>query len=197
MNFLKNNRSILLAIFISFALISCSEDDDKNSGPTSGSINPTSALGVANLSISSDMEGQRMGIADFDHKDHGAMQTWEISMQDYSPQTFDLKIMRMSEIGDLSNPEPGTYEIGNVIRDAGVYWADLKIIENQGFGHEVMYSTLFAEAGTLTIITSTEETISGTLEFTAHQYDEDAREVISAITVSGNFSAKPKIFYYQ
>lgn len=195
MNFFKNTHSILLAIFISFALVSCSSDDDKSSGPAgSGGTPPpaTPSLGTVNLTISGDVEGQYSGIADFDHMDLGFMQTWQLGLYDYNPQTFELSIIQMSTSGGGSRPAPGTYVIGSGVGSPDGYWADFTHIINEDFENAVDYSAMYDQAGTLTIVTSNEQVVSGTLEFTAHQYDDETMEIVGTITVSGSFSAKQR-----
>ena len=194
MNSFKNTHAILMVLFISFALISCSDDDDRNATPLDIGDSMVSALGVVNLSISSDLEGPRTGIADFDHMDLGSRQVWEISMQDYSPKTFDLKIRQISE--EASRPEPGSYGIGSNVSDPNIYWVDFTLFENHDFAKAEEYSTMFEQAGTLIIETSNDEGVSGSIEFTGHKYLDDTTDMISSITVSGNFTARPKVFYY-
>ena len=192
MNFFKNTSSIILAICISFAFASCSNDDDKSSGPAGGTPNPAAALGTVNLTISGDVEGQRSGIADFDIIDLGFMQTWDLNLYDHSPQTFDLSFVHMATDGSGGRPAPGTYEIGNSVSEQKVFWVDYTHIENQDFANSIEYSAMYGQAGTLVITTSNEQLVSGTFEFTAHQYDDDSMEIIGTINVSGSFSAKKR-----
>ena len=193
MNIFKNSHNILLAIFISFALVSCSNDDDKSSSPTGGTP-PGPTMGTVSLTISGDVEGQRSGMADFDLLDIGVAQTWVLNMNDYSPQTFELSFVNMTTDGSASRPAPGTYVIGGVLGAQNVYWVEFSLIENQDFENAVDYSTFANQAGTLTILTSNEQVVSGTMEFTVHEYDDDSMEIISTITVTGSFSAKQRVF---
>src|SRR5690554_3353676 len=194
MNLLKQKCSFLLMLFILSALISCS-DNDKNIDPPS-EPELKSALGSASLNFSGEIEGQHKALADFDDLYIGKRNTWKITMQDYSPQTFEVTIFKMSSTGGAARPVPGTYEIGGNLSSPNVYWATVVLRESESISEVIEYSSMVDKTGTLIIDASDDEAVSGSLEFTAHQYDPVSLEVLNTTTVTGSFIAKQKIFYY-
>ena len=195
MNYLKYVKHVLLASLISFALVSCSDDDDKNSGPAGGTPDPSSDLGNITLAVTGDVEAEHSGMADFFQMDVGNTRIWELNMHDYSPQTFDLTLMLTSTPDKISRPEPGSYTIGFSGTDPYVFHGMYSYIEDSDYANSREYSTMWSETnGTLIIETSTEQTITGTFEFTANHYDDDTQEKSDPITVSGSFSANKRVF---
>lgn len=188
---MKNSNlitSIILVLLLS--LISCSSDDDNpNNGQEFGSFE---------LTVTGDIEATKSGFADFTQFNFSSLQDWSIDMFDPngSSQTMDLSISTSSAVEDVSRPEPGTYDIGFSATDPSVFSAIYVHIPNGNFSESVEYSTLpisddTSYGGTLTITTSTENTVSGSFEFTAAKVDDNLN-ITGEINVSGEFTANKR-----
>src|SRR5690554_1875779 len=184
---LKKVSTYLTAIVLALSFTACSDDD------SSSDDNGNPDLGNASLTVNGDVEGQKSGMADFNYLEDlpGGMEEWEISIHDYNPQTFSLTLM-LTSVNGVSQPEPGTYDIGFDANNPSVFMAIYTHIENEDFMNSVEYNTLFDGGGILTINSSTSETVTGTLEFTAHEFNDDF-EIVGTITVSGEFTANKRV----
>ena len=187
----------IILSFLLLVLVSCS---DNSTGSDNG------ALGEMTLKVTGDFEAERSGQADFHGLDSGSIYMWEIHGNDYSPQTFSLSFLHNS-VESIDRPGPGTYDVKNQVGQTP--WGDPEPmaftaiythIENENYAGSVEYSTLlcteqFPSGGTLTITSSSDEEISGSFQFTAHNVEiEDTGTCIShgTIHVSGSFDALPR-----
>lgn len=172
----------------------CSKDKDKES--------QTYDLGEVNITVTGDLNGTFKGVADFDHLvSKGGNETWSISTHDIKPQTFSMSIMVAGNEwteNTIGRPEPGTYSIGGI--NTSDYQAGFDHIVDQDYynknGKNASYSTIWQgkeESGTLLITSSTENTVKGTFDFIAHQYDEDTLEQIATVRIKGDFTANKRV----
>ncbi len=173
-----NKISFIFILTFSLFLLSCSSDDDNTVDLPN--------LGSVAIALSGDIEGNRTGVADFSFLDLGSMQTWELSFNDFGPQTFSLNLM-LTDLESVLRPAPGTYEIGFDALDPNVFFGDFTDIPNGDFLGAVEYDT-FEKGGTLTIETSTDEKVTGHFEFAADSRDDDF-EIIGTVFITGNFEA--------
>ena len=116
-----------------------------------------------------------------------------ISMLDFSPQTFTLSLDMTVMDENAPQPGPGTYQIGSDSSNPGspFFNATLTLIENEDFANAVEYHTYVTGGGTLTITTSNEDELSGSMDFTADEYDDTLNKV-GTVDVIGSFSAVPQ-----
>lgn len=185
MKTIQKNILFFLAAFLTAAvsLTACSKDEKE--GPE-GSL----GLGVATLTVTGDVEGTFKGMADFEGQLASRTEAWEISMHDYSPQTFSLNLMRMND--GIENPKPGTYTIG--ISSSADFFAVFTHIVDEDYVNAIEYSTFESDnSGTLTIESVSENTIKGKFELTAYEYD-DKLDPIGDIEIKGQFTANQRIY---
>jgi hypothetical protein len=184
---MKTNKLYYFLVFLSFAFsgYSCSDDND---GPEDIS------MGEANFTVSGAVEGEKSGQADFHHLTDlpGGLENWEISIHDFSPQTFSLQFS-LSSSNSITQPGTGTYEIGFEANSSNVFLAIYTHIPNGDFMNSTEYSTLWGGAGTLTITTSNEDTVSGSFQFSATEVDDELN-VVGTINITGEFTAKKRQF---
>lgn len=173
------------AMLFSILLFSCSGDDD-------GSSNlGNEDFGEVTITLSGDLQGTRTGIADFNHLDLGNLHEWELSFNDYSPNTFDMSLILLGE--DLPEvPSPGTYEIGFEPMSSNVFLGSFYNFINEDYDNAIEYSTM-QSGGTLTIQTSNSERITGSFDFVAQSRD-DYGNVLESVQISGTFSANKRLF---
>lgn len=197
----KRNLSIVnLFVYglLAFLAFSCNKGDD-NKGD--GGRKDTN-LGEVNITVTGDLNETFKGVADFDHLVlKGGNETWSISTHDSKPQTFSMSIMVAGNEwteNTIGRPEPGTYSIGGVYTSD--YQAGFDHIVDQDYynknGKNASYSTIWQgkeESGTLVITSSTENTVKGTFDFIAHQYDEDTLEQIATVRIKGDFTANKRV----
>jgi len=185
---MKYKKLFLLFTIAALALInySCSNDDDNSGGPD---------IGDATITVSGDIQGQKSGMADFHHLTDlpGGMETWEISIHDYSPQTFSLQFMLASATSEITQPGVGTHEIGFAPGSTSVFTAIYTHIPDGDFMNSTEYSTLWGGAGSLNITTSNENTVSGNFQFSATEVDDELN-IVGTIEVSGEFTANKRQF---
>lgn len=169
-------------LFFLLALIFCYPGcSDDSSSSNNGSP------GESNLTVSGEIEGEFSGWALFNYTETSHGNSWSINMTDN--QTYNLSLSLSSVDTPISQPEPGTYNIGGGSSEFLPIFTDIET-GGIGAGGDYEYSTLFEEnTGTLTIEESTEETISGSLKFYAGQTDDEGN-LINMITVDGDFTAK-------
>lgn len=178
-----------LATVIIASLVACSSDDNNNNG--SGGFD----LGIINLTVTGEVEGDFSGMADFDHLAVMGTEIWSIDGNDYSPQTFSISFTDMAIGGTADRPTPGTYSIGSSVGDADysaifLYFPD---------GFKEYSTTIFSDiidggenSGTLTITSSNENTVKGHFEFTAYREDDDLN-IAGTIQVQGEFTANKRM----
>ena len=198
------NKKILLLIIASFGLWSIPGCSDSSSGPDLGDV------GQVSLTVSGDVEGQKTGMADFYGDEPGGVgiHYWELSFNDFSPQTYSLQLS-LQDFEEIERPAPGTYEIGfdvpNPFGESGppVFLGIYTHIPNGSFSNAVEYDTGIVcdddtpQRGTLVISSSTSSQVSGTFNFTATSYDFDNSGncvILSEIEVVGEFSARARQF---
>lgn len=185
MKTIQKNILFFLAAFLTAAvsLTACSKDDKE--GPES-----SLDLGEVTLTVTGDAEGAFKGMADFEGAKRSQTETWEISMHDYSPQTFSLSLIRMNE--GIDNPKPGTYSIG--LSNKADFFAVFTHIVDEDYVNAIEYSTFESDnSGTLTIESVSENTIKGKFELTAYEYD-DKLDPIGDIEIKGQFTANQRIY---
>lgn len=192
----RNSRSILLTLFTSFAVVSCSDDDDKVLGPPGGTPDPGAGKGNASITISGDLDYELDGFAEFEYMDVGSTdpgspQYWDMRIFDSSPLTFELKVNQ--SVGELNSTglTPGTYEVRPGNNEKDIFFAMFKDIDEESPMFSPLYSVLFEEPGTLIIVSSSEDTVTGTIGFVGHEID-NSMGIISTINVSASFTAKQK-----
>jgi len=185
---MKSKKLFLFLTLTTLALInySCSDDDDSSGGPD---------IGDATITVSGDVQGQKSGMADFHHLTDlpGGMETWEISIHDYSPQTFSLQFMLASATSEITQPGVGAHEIGFTPNSTSVFTAIYTHIPDGDFMNSTEYSTLWGGAGTLNITTSNDNTVSGNFQFSATEVDDELN-IVGTVEVSGEFTANKRQF---
>lgn len=195
--------SILFIIILTvFTLFGCS---DSSSGP-----DLDNGLGQVSLTVSGDVQGEKSGMADFYGGEPGGqgIYYWELSFNDFSPQTYDLQLS-LTDFDEIPRPAAGTYEIGfdppNPFEERGEpeFFGIYTHIPNGSFSNAMEFETgLFCteeapRGGTLVITSSSSEAVSGSFSFTAANYDfDDSGNCISQgeIEVAGEFTAKARQF---
>lgn len=189
--------------FLTTIMVFIGSCSDNSTGPDGSDDS-----GSATLTITGDFEAERTGFADFYASPElsGGMYYWQISIHDFAPQTFDLAIMRI-DFNEIERPSVGTYEISEQIPnpfsddDEIIFFADYTHIVDEDFNNTTGYSTSlicpeFSAGGELNITSSSNSEISGNFEFSAHhiEYDSEGNCVLeSSITVSGQFTANPRV----
>lgn len=179
-------KSTLLLILL-FGLFACSDnstDPNENEGPEFGEVNFT---------VTGDLEGEKSGIADFDHLVIPPFsEEWQIHTTDISPQTFILTFSLLSTVHQLDRPGPGTYEIGFIPAAADnsneVFFADY--VDLGGDNYSVLGE---GSGGSLVIEESTDEIVSGSFNCTLVELNEDGSTVIGSIQIEGEFTARQRI----
>ncbi len=178
---------------------------DNSSGP-----DLDNGMGQVSLTVSGDVQGQKTGQADFYGDEPGGqgIHYWELSFNDFSPQTYSMQLSLM-DFEEIPRPSPGTYEIGfdppNPFQEQGesVFFGIYTHIPNGSFSNAVEFETgLFCteespRGGTLVITNSSSESVSGSFQFTAANYDFDdsGNCVLSGeVEVSGEFNARARQF---
>ena len=184
MNVLK----LVALVVMSLASTSCSSDDEGSSENLD--------FGNFELSVTGDFTQETNGFADFDSLSAFGVNSWEISMNDTNPSTVSLQLSLVSSTGEVSQPSPGTYEIGFEANSNNVFYAIYTHIPNGNFMQAVEYSTInegeTSYGGTLEIEESTNDLVKGSFQFTAASVDDNFN-VIGEISVSGEFTAKKRI----
>jgi len=178
---------VLITTILFVGFIACDSNDDKNNAPNN------SGLGEINFTVTGEVEGDFSGMADFHHFEMMNSETWEISGNNYDPQTFSLQFMS-GVVGDVAErPLPGIYTIGNTVKSD--YKSIFTHIPNGSFSNSTEYSSIYGEnsnSGTLTITTSNEETVNGSFEFTAYRVDNNLN-IVGTIEATGEFTANKRI----
>lgn len=184
---MKINKLYYFLVFLSFVLsgYSCSDDND---GPENMD------MGEATFTVTGAVEDEKSGQADFHHLTGlpGGLENWEISIHDFSPQSFSLQFNLSSSSG-IKQPGPGTYEIGFEANSSNVFLAIYTHIPDGNFMNSTEYSTLWGGGGTLTITTSNEDTVSGSFQFSAAEVDDELN-VVGTVNITGEFTAKKRQF---
>lgn len=182
----------ILIISLSVALSACSDD---SSGPETG----TDDIGDTTFSVSGDVDSNHAGQADFWGLDGDyGLNTWEISMHDFNPQTFNLSFM-LSSTSPISRPEPGTYDIN----DADGFTVIYEYIENQDYANAKEYSNVLwlcsetnPSNGTLTISSSSDSEVRGTFNVSLSSVDiDDSGNCVDmgSVNITGEFRATERI----
>ena len=183
-----NVFKIFALVVISLASISCSSDDEGSSENLD--------FGNFELSVTGDFTQETNGFADFDSLSAFGVNSWEISMNDINPSTVSLQLSLVSSTGEVSQPSPGTYEIGFDANSSDVFSAIYVHIPDGNFFETVEYTTFStadqAYGGSLIIETSNANVVSGSFNFTAAKVDDDFN-VIGEIAVSGEFNARKRM----
>ena len=182
-NYIK--LSILLIIF-SIGLNACS---DNSTDPD------TNTPGDAEVTITGAIEGEHEGWGLFNHTELPQGETWGITLTNNNTFHVQISISTLDGTateGSVSRPSPGSYVIGRPGTGSSVYVGIYTDIESGGVGAgaDYEYSTLHEDTGgTLTIESSTDESVEGYFEFeAAHDADEQGN-AYGFVTVSGEFSA--------
>lgn len=179
-----NKVVLFMTSLLSVSLMSCGNDDNNSS---------SSDFGEINITVTGQLEDNFSGMADFHQSEVLSTQVWEISGHDYNPQTFSIQLMDVGITDDAERPSPGTYSIGNTVN--ADYTVNFTHIPNGSFSNSVEYSTTYgnnANNGTLTITSSTENTVKGSFECTAYRVDNNLN-IIGTIQVVGDFTANKRI----
>lgn len=197
-----HNKIVLFLIIAFIGLLVVWGCSDSSSGPDLGDA------GQVSLTVSGDVEGQKTGMADFYGQDLGGIHYWELSFNDFSPQTYSLQLS-LQDFEEIERPGPGSYEIGfdvpNPFGERGetVFLGIYTHIPNGSFSNAVEYDTGILcdddrpQRGTLVISSSTSSQVSGTFNFTATSYDFDNSGncvILGEIEVTGEFSARARQF---
>ncbi|TVR17836.1 MAG: hypothetical protein EA391_03715 [Balneolaceae bacterium] len=184
-------------------LILISGCSDSSSDPDLGGD-----LGQVSLTVSGDVQGEKTGMADFYGQDLGSLHYWELSFNDFSPQTYSLQLS-LQDFEEIERPAPGSYEIGfnspNPFGESGppVFTAIYTHIPNGSFTDAVEYSSGIlcgddrTQWGTLVISSSTSSEVSGSFTFFAIDIDIDNSGncvILGEIEVAGEFSARARQF---
>ncbi len=140
--------------------------------------------GTSTFTVNGALSGSFQGTADFVAAENFGVNTFEISMNDRSPQTFSLQIMRQSS-EPAEVPVAGAYTIG-MNDGTGSAFTAIFVDTSEGFAHAAEYTTLFDDAtGELVIELSENGRLSGFFRFTATNLETGDRIEVS----EGSFSA--------
>lgn len=173
---------------------SCSKDDDDG-------VPPDSEMGSATVKVTGEVEDEFTGMVDFELDQYSNTYMFDISIHDFSPQTFSVSFHAMSfSDDDLEIPGPGTYTLGTFPKaDYGAEF--IHIIDEDFVNTFDYYSFDFLPeneededvTGVLSITSSNEDKMEGSFEFTAHRTDDDLN-ILGTVEVSGEFSAHRRIY---
>lgn len=168
---------------------SCSDDDNNSStGPSGGGMEGHG--GSASFDVSGDVEASHSGIADFRAFEMNGIHTWDITMLDNSPITFNLSFLQTG-FEPIEQPGPGTYELG--IGSGEGYSTSYTTYEADNPFEGEDYLVGFGDtSGELIITTSTDELIEGTFSFTAARLGDDGMIDGTVEVTNGEFSAVPR-----
>jgi len=175
---------LLLSFLMTF--MSCSDD---SSGP--GDLDD---LGEASMNVSGDIDTNHSGQADFWSMQFSGINTWEIHMNDFNPQTFSLTFL-LTSMEAIERPEAGTYELDELEGFSVIY----EYIEDQDFENAREFSNVFcddSDNGTLTISSSSDSEIRGSFNTTISEYDIDNSGQcvnLGTVNITGNFRATQRI----
>lgn len=181
-------KSTLLLILL-FGLLSCS---DNSSGP-----DENEEEGETSITITGDFDAEKTGEANF-KGEQNIGKTWAINIYDEFPQTFHVFFQTGNPFGtdQATRPGPGTYSIGFDESDNSIFSAEYTAYSNDGELHYTTNTDLCGESAhddTLTIESSTAESVEGSFEFDAVFYTVDGDlqcDYDRIITVSGQFKAE-------
>lgn len=185
---------ICLSMLCFLGISSCSKDEKPGDSFTGD-------LGEVSLTVSGDVEGKFKGMADFELDKYSNTFIFDISMHDFSPQTFSVSIQTMDTSEEnIEIPGPGTYTIGTFPQSD--YHGEFIHIVDEDFVNTSEYTTFFYggedgkeedTSGVLTIHSSDGKTLKGSFEFTAHQLDDELNPQ-GSVTVKGDFTANKRIY---
>ena len=172
-------KKLCLALSICLLLVSCSNDDNPNSGRIYGYT----------LQVTGDIEAEKIGVANFSLVTLGGANSWELNMFDLDPQSMSLQLAISSNTQVIQRPEPGTYTIGDVDESNSVFTAIYVELPEGDINNAEQYNTKTeGYGGTLVIEASDSGIVTGNFNFTAAQTDENGN-VVKEITVNGDFEA--------
>ncbi len=177
-NKISSLKIVILSVIFSMGLVACS---DNSTDPD------TSTPGDSTVTITGEIEGEHEGWALFNHAELPLSESWGIYLTNNS--TFHVSISLSSTDGSASRPTPGIYEIGFGRSEFFSIYTDIES-GGVGAGGDYEYATLYEETGgTLTIESSTDESVEGYFEFVAAHDEDDQGNPYGFVTVSGEFSA--------
>lgn len=198
-------KILIISITMTITLLLTWGCSDNSSGPDLGGD-----FGQVSLTVSGDVQGEKTGQADFYGDEPGGqgIHYWELSFNDFSPQTYSLTLSLM-DFDEIQRPGSGTYEIGfdtpNPFEERGepVFLGIYTHIPNGSFTDAMEFETgLFCteespRGGTLVITSSSSSEVSGSFSFKAANYDfDDSGNCIvnGEIEVEGEFNARARQF---
>src|SRR5690554_127226 len=104
---MKFSLTSLLALPLFLIFTSCSDDDDNNNTPP----DQTGHQGSSSFTVSGELEREHTGIADFRAFEMAGVHTWDITLIDMDPYTFNLSFLQTG--GEpIAAPGVGTYQLG-------------------------------------------------------------------------------------
>lgn len=185
---MKFYLSSLLVLPLIFLFTSRSDDDDSNNTPPDETGGHG---GSASFTVSGELEGEHTGIADFRAFEMAGVHTWDITLIDQDPITFNVSFAQTG--GEpIDRPGPGTYPLGIDIQSDNTYMTTYEHFDDNPLQGESYTVGINETSGVMEITSSTDELIEGTFSFTAVRLDDDG-QVAGTITVTdGEFSAVPR-----
>ncbi|NEN24910.1 hypothetical protein G3O08_15525 [Cryomorpha ignava] len=179
------NTLFLTALLLTFT--ACSDDDESPSTGSNG--DDTGHGGSASFTVSGDLEGEHTGIADFRAFEINGIHTWDITLIDQNPITFNISFAQTGG-ESIDAPTVGVYPL-EVSQDENVYLTTYEHFDGNPFQGETYTAGIDGTSGVMEITTSTESLIEGTFSFTAARF-EDGQIVGSIEVTNGEFSAVPR-----
>lgn len=183
---LKNVHLIYPVIIMAFIFFSSCSDDPSG---------PDLSGGDVSITVTGDIEAELSGMADFDGMQSGQnVHTWEISFNDFNPQTYTMLFLK-SEEEEFPQPAEGAYSIGDLNDEFNAFYLHVEgNFDTTEFTTFDLCGTGDA-GGTLTLENSTENEVVGRFDYRALHEDFDESgvcRVLGSVRVRGEFKATPR-----
>lgn len=179
----NDNRytSVIFLIFVSLFLFSCDKDSDGDGKNDPGtSITDT----FVKLDVSGEVNESLEGYMSFYPFEFLTSTTWQLSGNNFSPQTFTVNF----RITDSNEPLPGP---GSYKLEDEPFIADFEYIEDGDFENAKQYTLdpNKGNSGTIKIESIDDKFMTGSFNFNAVRLDDLSNQVLGEVQVSGTFKA--------
>ncbi len=183
---MKFNLSSLLVLPLFLLFTSCSDDDDSNTPPDETAQHG----GSASFTVSGELQGDHTGIADFRAFEMNGIHTWDITLIDQNPITFNISFVQTSD-APIDAPGVGTYQL-EISQDENVYLTSYEHFDDNPLQGENYSVGIDGTSGVLEITSSAPDLIEGTFSFTAVRLDDNGQVAGTIEVTDGEFSAVPR-----